>query len=221
MFKYKIFMLFILIISLCTFSFVSANEKDFSLLGKVIYIDPGHGGLDPGAIYKDIEEATINLQISKNLVTMLEAEGAIVYLTRNDDYDLSVNNAVSRKRSDLSRRANIINRSMCDLYLSIHLNADLSSTWRGAQVFYDDINSKNEEIAKLLQGVLREDLKTTRKYKKVDDMYLHKRVTRPGVLVEVGFITNHNERYLLMQDYYQKKISASITRGIIKYFEKM
>jgi len=124
MFKYKIFMLFILIISLCTFSFVSANEKDFSLLGKVIYIDPGHGGLDPGAIYKDIEEATINLQISKNLVTMLEAEGAIVYLTRNDDYDLSVNNAVSRKRSDLSRRANIINRSMCDLYLSIHLNAE-------------------------------------------------------------------------------------------------
>jgi len=177
--------------------------------------------VDPGAIYKDIEEAEVNLAISKKIVSTLEQEGAIVYLTRNDDYDLSVNNAVNRKRSDLSRRANIINRSMCDLYLSIHLNADLSATWRGAQVFYDDVNLRNEEIAKILQEVLREDLNTTRSYKEVNDMYLHKRVTRPGVLVEVGFITNPNERYLLLQDYYQQKIASSITRGVIKYFEKL
>lgn len=214
-------MLFILILFLCTFSFVRADENDLSLLGKVIYIDPGHGGVDPGAIYKDIEEATINLEISKKITSSLEREGAIVYLTRNGDYDLSVNNAVNRKRSDLSRRGNIINRSMCDLYLSIHLNADVSSTWRGAQVFYDDINPKNEEIAKILQDVLKDDLNTTRKYKEVTDMYLHKRVTRPGVLVEVGFITNPNERYLLLQDYYQQKIAGSITRGVIKIFEEI
>lgn len=221
MVKYKISMLFILILFLCTFSFVSAGQNNLTLLGKVIYIDPGHGGVDPGAIYKDIEEATINLQISKKIVNTLEQEGAIVYLTRNGDYDLSVNNAVNRKRSDLSRRGNIINRSMCDLYLSIHLNADISSTWRGAQVFYDDINPKNVEIAKILQAVLKEDLNTTRKYKEVNDMYLHKRVTRPGVLVEVGFITNPNERYLLLQEHYQQKIAASITRGVIKIFEEL
>lgn len=221
MFKYKISMLFVLILFLCTFSFVSADENNLSLLGKLIYIDPGHGGVDPGAIYKDIEEATINLEISKKIAASLEQEGAIVYLTRNGDYDLSVNNAVNRKRSDLSRRGNIINRSMCDLYLSIHLNADLSTTWRGAQVFFDDVNPKNEGIAKILQGVLREDLNTNRKYKEVNDQYLHKRVTRPGVLVEAGFITNPNERYLLLQDYYQQKIAASITRGVIKIFEEL
>lgn len=214
-------MLFILILFLCTFSFVKAGNDELRLLGKVIYLDPGHGGLDPGAIYKDIEEATINLEISKQLMSRLEQEGAIVYLTRNGDYDLAVNNAVNRKRSDLSRRGNIINRSLCDIYLSIHLNADKSTTWRGAQVFYDDINPNNEKIAKILQQVLKEDLKTTRQYKETNDMYLHKRVTRPGVLVEVGFITNPNERYLLMQESYQKKVANSITRGIIKYFEEI
>lgn len=221
MFKYKISMLFILILFLCTFSFAKADEHHFSLLGKVIYLDPGHGGLDPGAIYKDIEEATINLEISKKLMETLEKEGAIVYLTRNGDYDLAVNNAVNRKRSDLSRRGNIINRSMCDLYLSIHLNADVSTTWRGAQVFYDDINPNNEKIAKIMQQVLKEDLKTTRKYKETNEMYLHKRVTRPGVLIEVGFITNPNERYLLTSETYQQKVANTITRGVIKYFEQI
>lgn len=221
MLKYKISMLFILILFLCTFHFVRADEQEFALLGKVIYLDPGHGGLDPGAIYKDIEEATINLEISKRLMVTLEQEGAIVYLTRNGDYDLAVNNAINRKRSDLSRRGNIINRSLCDLYLSIHLNADTSTTWRGAQVFYDDVNTKNEKIAKIMQQVLKEDLKSTREYKETNEMYLHKRVTRPGVLIEVGFITNPNERYLLTTENYQQKVANTIARGVIKYFEEI
>lgn len=219
--KYKFYSLFVLILLLCTFSFTFAKGNDLDLLGKVIYIDPGHGGVDPGALYKDIYEADINLEISQKLRTVLEQRGAIVYLTRDGNYDLSANNAVNRKRSDLSRRANIINRSMCDLYLSIHLNADSSTTWRGAQVFYDDVNERNIKIAKILQQVLKEDLKTTRDYKLTNDMYLHKRVTRPGVLIEVGFITNPNDRYLLLKEDYQLKVANSITRGIIKYFNEI
>ena len=214
-------MLFILILFMCTFSFVTASTNDLELLGKVIYLDPGHGGLDPGAIYKDIEEEDINLEIAQKLRTVLESEGAIVYLTREGDYDLAVNNAVNRKRSDLSRRGNIINRSMCDLYLSIHLNADTSTTWKGAQVFYDDINPNNKKIAEIMQKVLKQDLKTNREYKKTSEMYLHKRVTRPGVLIEVGFITNPNERYLLKNGEYQIKVANSITRGIKKYFDEI
>ena len=95
--------------------------------------------MDPGAIYKDIEEADINLKIAQKASKLLEQYGAIVYLTRYGDYDLSVPNTINRKRSDLSRRGNIINRSNCDLYLSIHLNAEGSNTWKGAQMFYDNI----------------------------------------------------------------------------------
>ena len=130
----------VFILLLCGFSFVSADNYNLDLLGKVIYIDPGHGGIDPGAVYKDIYEADINLEISNTLASTLEKYGAIVYLTRYDNYDLSVTNSINRKRSDLSRRANIINKSLCDIYISIHLNAETSSTLFGAQVFYDDIN---------------------------------------------------------------------------------
>lgn len=174
MLKNKIICLIITMISILSFNCIYAQNEEFSLLGKIIYIDPGHGGTDPGAIYKDIYESNINLSISKKLYNLLVSKGAIVYLTRNGNYDLSVTNAVNRKRSDLSRRANIINRSNCDMYISIHLNAESTGIWRGAQVFYDDVNDKNEEIAKIMQEELAKTLNTNRKYKETNEMYLHK-----------------------------------------------
>ena len=102
-------------------------------------------------MYKNVLEKDINLAISKRLEEELSSLGAIVYQTRYGDYDLSVTYASNRKRSDLSRRGNIINDSGCDLYLSIHLNAETSSTWRGAQVFYDNINEEKEKIAIIMQ----------------------------------------------------------------------
>lgn len=218
MIKYKIYVVFLFFLSICAFGFVRASDNDLQLLGKVIYIDAGHGGIDPGAVYKDIHEADINLKISMSLANLLEKNGAIVLLTRTGDYDLSVNNAVNRKRSDLSRRANIINESNGDLYISIHLNSIASSTWRGAQVFYDDINPKNEKLAKLLQNTLKKDLKSSREYKEMTDMYMYKRIKIPGVLVEVGFLSNDNERYLLLQKTYQDKVAKSLCGGIIEYF---
>ncbi len=216
--KYKIYVIFLLIVFICAFGFVKASSNELPLLSKVIYIDAGHGGLDPGAIYKDIYEADINLSISLKLADILEKNGAIVLLTRTGDYDLSVNNAVNRKRSDLSRRANIINDSQCDLYISIHLNSIASSTWRGAQVFYDDINPNNKKIAEILQKRFKKDLKTTREYKEMTDMYMYKRIKVPGVLVEAGFLSNSNERYLLLKPTYQDKIANSIYNGILEYF---
>lgn len=218
MIRYKMYVIFLLIIFICGFGFVSAGSNDLPLLGKVIYVDPGHGGVDPGAIYKEIHESDINLSISMKLANVLERSGAIVLMTRTGDYDLSVNNAINRKRSDLSRRANIINSSKCDLYISIHLNSISSSTWRGAQVFYDDINSNNKKLAEILQGTLKKNLKTTREYKEMTNMYMYKRITVPGVLVEAGFLSNPSERYLLLDETYQDKISRSLYNGIIEYF---
>lgn len=217
MLRYKISLLFLLIVGICSFNFVEAKENNLELLGKIIYIDPGHGGIDPGAIYKDIKESEINLKISEKIKNELESLGATVYLTRYGDYDLSLPNTINRKRSDLSRRGNIINNSNCDIYVSIHLNSETSSSWHGAQVFYDDVNSENEKIAELMQEELKKSLKTTREAKLNNDIYLSKRVKRPGVLIEVGFISNPNERYLLKQDSYQQKAASTITSGIKKY----
>ena len=165
--------------------------------------------------------AGINLQISKKLEDRLTKMGAIVYLTRNGDYDLSAIRTSNRKRSDLSRRVNIINKSKCDLFLSIHLNAEDTNTWRGAQVFYDDVNKMNKKLADTIQHQLKRDLNTTRKVKKVERLYLQRRTKVPGILIEVGFLSNANDRYLLKTDNYQQKVVNSIAKGLLLYFNEL
>ena len=211
--RYKIYVFLLLVIMLITISSLSvrANRK------YVVFIDPGHGGIDPGAIYKDIYEKDINLSISFKLKEVLEEEGIVVYMTRMGDYDLAVTNAINRKRSDLSRRSNIINRSNSDLYVSIHLNDVASSVWYGAQVFYSDNDEKNEFLANLIQEELKKNTKTKRKIKMTNEMYLHNRIKIPGVLIEAGFLSNPNERYLLRQEEYQYKLVECIKSGILKY----
>ncbi len=218
--KYRAFSICLFTVFALLINYVGAEDNVYPLLGKVIYIDPGHGGTDPGAVYKDIYESDINLEISEVLSETLGSMGAIVYMTRYGDYDLGVINAINRKRSDLSRRGNIINRSGCDLYISIHLNADPSPVWYGAQVFYDDVHESNEDLAKIMQTELARHLRTKRKYKKTSEMYLHKRIKQPGILIEAGFISNPNERYLLRKKYYQQRLSKAIASGIVKFFEK-
>ena len=217
MFKYKIITLFLLLLSISLFDYSYAKERNYSLKNKIIYIDPGHGGNDPGAMYKDVLEKDINLEISKLLKTELNKKGATVYLTRNGDYDLSVPNTINNKRSDLSRRGNVINKSNCDLFLSIHLNAESYSSWHGAQAFYNSKLKENKEIAKIFQNLFKEKLNSDRNYKKDNTLYLQNRITRPGVLLELGFLSNPNERYLLQTDSYQKKIVNVIIEGVELY----
>lgn len=217
--KYKIILLTFFILSLLAMEQVDAHIDEMPLLGKLIYLDAGHGGVDPGAIYKDIHEDDITLEITKKLQTMLESKGAIVYLTREADYDLSNPKASLRKRSDLTKRINLINNSNCDMYLSIHLNASPSTSWRGAQVFYNNINKENKVLAEVIQKSFKEHLRSNRKIKEIKDLYMYKNVKRLGLLLEVGFISNANERHILRQDYYQQRIALSITNGVINYIK--
>lgn len=214
--KYRNYCLILFLLFLFSLGLVKA--KELPLIGKVIYLDPGHGGSDHGAVYGNIYEANLNLEIALKTQKELEKQGAIVYLTRYGDYDLSVKNAQLRKRSDLSRRANAINKSLCDMYLSIHLNADSDTTWRGAQVFFDDVNKNNVKLAEIMQNTFKKNLNTNRKYKQVTNQYMYRRINRLGVLLEVGFISNPNERYLLQKEEYQEKIAKTITEGINNYF---
>ena len=69
-----------------------------------------------------------------------------------------------------------------------------------------------------MQDIFKKDLKSKREYKEITDKYMHKRIERPGILAEVGFISNENERYLLRQKTYQQKLANAITKGVIKYF---
>ena len=196
---------------------IFATKTNLPLFGKVIYLDPGHGGLDPGAIYGGIKEKDINLEITKKLQNKLLKLGAIVYMTREGDYDLASINTINRKRSDLSRRANIINESNCDLFLSIHLNAEVTNSYKGAQVFY---TRKNKELANIFYKTFKKRLNTKRKIKKAEKLYLQSMIKKPGVLLELGFISNQNERYLLKTKSYQNKLVDTIIESILIYLKK-
>lgn len=129
-----------------------------------------------------------------------------------------MNHTINRKRSDLSRRSNMINQSLCDLFISIHLNAEESGRWKGAEVYYDPKLEENEEIAKVFQQMFKKYLYSKRSYKKTDDLYLQDRINRPGVLVEVGFLSNASDRYLLTQDSYQNQVAQTLLNGTLNYF---
>lgn len=214
MYKYKMLIIFLFLLTI--FCNVNAYINETSLVGKVVYLDAGHGGVDPGAYYKDIYEEDINLSITLKLRDYLLTKGCTVYLTRDGDYDLSNPKARLRKRSDLSNRASLIDKSNADLYLSIHLNSSTSTAWKGAQVFYDDINKNNKDFALIFQKNFNSNLGSKREEKEIKNLYMYKNIKNvPGLLLEVGFISNANERQLLNKEWYQNKIVKVITKSVI------
>lgn len=216
---------FIMLLILFQWQFTNNNSWDswnLPLTGKVIYIDPGHGGPDGGAVGSNTLEKDISLSISLIIRDYLQEQGALVLLTRDEDVDLADENTKGysrRKGEDLKKRVNIINESEADLYLSIHLNAIPSSRWSGAQTFYNGRYIENEHIAKYIQDELRKNLENTNRVAKpIDGVYLLKNVKKPGALVEVGFLSNPEEEKLLSKKVYQEKVAASIYNGVLRYF---
>lgn len=196
---------------------VYANISDLPLLGKVIYLDAGHGGVDAGAIVNNLKEKDINLKLVMLLRDNLVSKGAMVYLTREGDYDLS-NGAVSRKRNDLYNRAKMINDSKADLYISIHLNSTNDGRWRGLQIFYNSINKENKLVAEKVNEILVSNLSYVREIKNDNSYYMYKHIKIPGILIEAGFISNASDNYLLRSKDYQDKLINNIVYGIINYY---
>ncbi|MGM9848377.1 MAG: N-acetylmuramoyl-L-alanine amidase [Bacilli bacterium] len=218
--RYKITLLIIFLIILFSVNQVNAYVNDFPLLGKTIYLDAGHGGKDPGAIYDNVYEKDINLDIVKKLQFELEKLGAVVLLTRDDDYDLASIDAKKRKQSDLSKRADLINESKCDMYISVHLNAYSSTKWSGLQIFYDDINPNNKVLAEVMNETLKSNLKNVREIKRENGYFMYHKINVTGILIESGFITNSNDRYKLKDSNYQAILARNIVLGVVNYFNK-
>lgn len=217
--KKIIFLLLIISFLIITVFRVDASKITYPLIGKLIVIDPGHGGIDNGASHLNVKEDDINLVISLYLKEELEKNGAAVILTRDADYDLSKPNALYRKKSDFDNRIILINNSNANMYLSIHLNYFSQSAYYGPQVFYTKEIKSNENIAKKLQEQLNKSLNSSRKTKITNNRnYLYSKLNIPGVLIECGFLSNFNERNNLQRKEYQTKIAKTITKGIINYY---
>lgn len=208
-----------------TFKFMeddSWNAWNLPLSGKIIVLDAGHGGMDGGASAENVLEKEISLAVTVKIRDYLQEQGALVLMTRESDKDLAdedTKGVRNRKREDLHNRVTFINESNADLFLSIHLNSIPSKRWKGAQTFYTGRFEENERVARFIQTEIIRNLEnTSREAKTIDQVYVMSNAKKPGALVEIGFLSNNEERTNLIKESYQEKVAAAVYKGVLRYF---
>lgn len=191
---------------------------------QTIIIDPGHGGIDGGAVgYNEVVEKNINLSISQKLKSMLELNGYNVIMTRNGDESIHDSDAVTtreKKTSDLNNRMKIIKKYEDAYFISIHQNYFEQPQYWGTQIFYGPQNKESEKLASILQSNFKTYLQpeNNREIKQAqDNLYLLYYSKIPTVLVECGFISNKDESLKLQEDEYQNMIAFVILNSILQY----
>lgn len=204
------------LVILITLKWVPLFGGSFKSLEKVIVIDPGHGGEDPGTTgFSGNYEKDINLEISKRLEKKLESNGYKVILTRDSDEYI-----------DNLLRAEIANKKRARVFVSIHGNAmEDNSSADGIQVLYypnrestiGDLN--NNELAQVMMNSLVSG--TGARDKGIierEDLIILNQTKMPAILIEYGFLSNEKEEQLLLTDEYQNKVVDSIIDGLEEYF---
>ncbi len=208
-----------------TVSFIARNMGAIESMNgignkKIVVIDAGHGGSDPGKIgVNNALEKDINLSIALKVKQLLEKKGITVILTREDENGLYQETDTNKKRSDMEKRCAIIAESQCSIAVSIHQNSYHEEAVSGPQVFYYTTSTQGQQLAIIIQNELIEQLSPEKKRtaKPNDSYYLLKKAVCPIVIVECGFLSNWNEAALLVTEDYQQKIAQAIADGIEKH----
>ena len=192
--------------------------------GKIVVVDAGHGVPDEGAEVGDgTTEAQTNLKIALKLQNLLEQSGCVVILTRSDEngiYDLDSKTLKQKKISDIRNRVKIGNESSADIFVSIHLNKIPEQKYDGWQTFYNKNSEQGQKLAKQIQANLNESIqkKNKRVASKIENIYIINNVEIPTTIVECGFLSNPQEKELLLTNSYQNRLAWGIYNGIIDYF---
>ncbi|WP_026693113.1 SH3 domain-containing protein [Peribacillus kribbensis] len=185
----------------------SAAKK--ALSGRVFVVDPGHGGVDVGAVGKNSYEKTINLKTANELKALLTAAGAKVIMTRTTD---------TQRKPELSERTAISNKYKPDAFISIHTNSG-SSAASGVETYYHTGYVNESELARDIQSELVKATGMKDRKAQTENFYVVKYNHMAAVLVEVGFISNPSEEKLLNTTAYQKKAAQGIFNGLVKFYQ--
>lgn len=189
------------------------------LSGKVVVIDPGHGGSDPGAIGKvlGVTDANVGLTVGQKLRDLLEAQGAKVIMTRDTDVRVGLND-----------RPAMANAAEADLFVSIHANSSTKTEPNGIQVYYYAPSTNANLYA---QSYIRKELASkvssglqaatgTNSVVMTSNLAVLRENDRPCILVETGFLSNAAEEALLATDEYRQKLANGIYQGILNYLNQ-
>lgn len=197
------------------------SSENVVAAGKVIVIDSGHGGDDPGKIgINQAKEKDVNLKIAKKVKKRLKKEGWKVVMTREEDVMLGDAQKGNRKIHDMKARVELINKTMPAMAVSIHQNSYQEAEIHGAQVFYYSHSQDGKRMAETMQrALLMADEENTRQAKANDTYYLLKRTEVPTIIVECGFLSNPEEAAKLVSPKYQEKLAEAIAEGILACME--
>ena len=184
-----------------------------------IVIDAGHGGRDGGAVGSSgVTESELNLEFSLKLKEICEDYGFKVVLTRKDMNGLYSIFAHNKKKSEMKKRQEIIEKAKPDVVVSIHMNS-FSSSSSGAQCFYANGNESGQALATSVQQALSTEIEHTGSTAKVGDFYVLNCTDYASVLVECGFLSNPEEEQKLCDEEYQSNFCRTLLYGILDYFE--
>ncbi len=175
-----------------------------------VAIDPGHGGQDSGSTYDGVEEKNLNLNIALYLAEELDNRGISYVMTREDDSFVA-----------LGDRAYIANDAKAELFISIHHNAIKNATSaNGTETLYypnsdEDCKLSGEELASIIQKHLITELGTRdRGVISRPNLAVIRKTNMPACIAEIGYLSNANERGLLVSDNFQRLAAKALANAI-------
>jgi len=175
----------------------------------LVVVDAGHGGHDPGAIVHGVQEKHVALELALRVSELAaEVPGIEILLTRSGDYYV-----------DLRERVRLAEREGATMYISIHANANASSSICGVETWVHDSVRRGEpswQLAEIVQRNLVEATGGTDRGVLRQPLYL-RHTHLPAVLVEVGYLTCPREHQLLQSPEYKERIAQGILKGIIEF----
>ncbi len=176
-----------------------------------IFIDPGHGGPDPGAVGNGVTEEFVNLNVSLELARLLRDAGydVRIYRTTSDE------NVLDDKNSDLRSRAQTANNWGADYFISIHTNSSERTDAQGVEAYVYRLGGTSERLAQSIVDSVSEDLGSRNRGVMRANFAVLRRTNMPAVLVELGYLTNPTEALNLNSPAWQRAVAASIFRGIV------
>ncbi|MFV8327122.1 N-acetylmuramoyl-L-alanine amidase family protein [Flavobacterium sp. ZS1P14] len=193
---------FLFLIILVSFSFIRPNRLEPKKIN--IVIDPGHGGNDFGVTSNSITEKQIVEQITNKIKS--SNSNVVIHLTRYEDKFLS-----------LEERTDFINRIKPDLVLSLHVNSSLNNKTSGLEFYVakeTEFFEKSNEIAGRLNDKFSENTKLKTLGVKTGPFYILKKSEVPAVIIELGYLTNEDDKKYLIDDKEQNKMAKSISEFI-------
>lgn len=173
-----------------------------------IFIDPGHGGYDPGAVNPEfnISEQEVNLDVANRLQTILNNRGYDTMISRDGDYYVG-----------LRARADMANNWGADYFISIHCNSAQDPSANGTETLYYISSEISEELANDVQTQLILQTNQRDRGIKPRNLAVLRLSNMPAVLAEIAFISNPNEAYLLSQPSFRQQCAQGIADGVTQF----